>query len=511
MTTRLLHTRLYPLALAALLSAGLAQAAVLQVGTGGGTTTPGAWTSGDAVADAFTALTVVPANFGALYDSASGKVGGGTVSGDLYYAFTARSLDRAGDSLLPAGSTAHAPYDPGTSFAGGQLVGAAPSLSVSQALGNWAQGYNIGANGSGPSAYFGSPRLDMAPARVALFEVHVQYNAEAADTATITMRLYDNLPGQRQPITSDVAVYTQILYTASSDFSFDSFQFISGHADTVPSTRWFFSNVVFAQNAGEAPDYLLALRIPTNASVIQVGPGGTTAPGIWTSGDAVSDAITSLTVIPANFGALYDSASGLVGGGNVAGDLFYAFTARSLDRAGDTRLPVGSAAGTPYSPWTSFAGGQLVGAAPSLGIGQGYSNWALGYFWSGNGGSNGSRSDFPGERIDMAPARVMLFDVWVHYNASGNDTATIVMYTYDNLPSGQLQPAATNTPTYTRQATLSGDFAFNTFQFISGHADTIPSTRWLFSEVVFTRNATTAVDYLLNPPVPALGTLITVH
>ncbi len=36
-------------------------------------------------------------------------------------------------------------------------------------------------------------------------------------------------------------------------------------------------------------------------------------------------------------------------------------------------------------------------------------------------------------------------------------------------------------------------------------------TRWTFSEVVFTRNATTAVDYLLNPPVPPRGTIITVQ
>jgi len=511
MISRSFHSRLTAGITGALLLSGLAHSAVLQIGTGGGTTAPGAWASGDAVSNAITALVVDPAQFGSLYDSASGRVGGGAVTGDLYYAFTARSLDRAGDSLLPAGSTAYAPYEPKTSFAGGQLVGAVPSLSVSQALGHYALGYNIGPNGSGQSAHFNNPRLDMAPARVALFEVHVHFNSDAADTATITMRLYDNLPGQRQPVSSDVAVYTQVLNTASSDFSFDSFQFISGHADAIPSTRWLFSPVVFAQSAGEAPDYLLALRVPTSSSVIQVGPGGTTAPGAWTSGNPVSDSLAALTVIPANFGALYDSASGLVGGGNVDGDLFYAFTARSLDRAGDTRLPAGSAAGTPYNPGTSFAGGQLVGTAPSLGIGQGYSNWALGYFWSDNGGSNGNRSDFPGARIDMAPARVMLFDVWVHFYASGNDTATIVMYTYDNLPAGQLQPAATNTPTYTRQAVISGNFAFNTFKFISGHADAIPSTRWTFSEVVFTRNASTAADYILNPPVPARGTLITVN
>ena len=194
MITPSFHARLVTLATGAVLVAGLAQAAVLQVGTGGGTTAPGVWTSGAAVSNAFTALTVVPGNFGPLHDSASGKVGGGTVTGQLYYAFTARSLDRAGDTRLPTNSIAGYPYNPGTSFAGGQLVGASPSLSVSQALGNCAYGYNIGACGSGASTFFGNPRLDMAPARVALFEVHVQYNASASDNGTITMWLYDNHP-----------------------------------------------------------------------------------------------------------------------------------------------------------------------------------------------------------------------------------------------------------------------------------------------------------------------------
>jgi hypothetical protein len=123
-----------------------------------------------------------------------------------------------------------------------------------------------------------------------------------------------------------------------------------------------------------------------------------------------------------------------------------------------------------------------------------------------NGGNGGTKGDI-NPRIDMAPARVMLYDVRIHFNASAADTAAVVMYTYDNLPSGQLQPLGTNSPTYTRQATISGDFAFNAFQFISGHADANPA-RWRFSNVVFTRNATTAADYILNPPAPPHGTLL---
>jgi hypothetical protein len=331
----------------------------------------------------------------------------------------------------------------------------------------------------------------------------VQYNASANDSAVITMRLYDNLPFQRQPVATDVAAYTQTINTASSDFSFDSFQFISGHADNT-STRWQFSNVAFAQNAGEAPDYVLTHPTSVLPSIIQVGTGGTTVPGAWTSGAIVSHALLAFTVTPSSYGDLYDSASGLVGGGTVAGDVYYAFTACCLDRAGDTLLPAGSANTSPYSPSAAFGGGQLVGTAPSLGFGQKYGNWGLSHFLSVNGSDGGDFSP----RIDMAPARVMLYDVRIHFNASAADTASVVMYTYDNLPAGQQQPVGTNTPTYSRQANITGDFAFNAFQFISGHADANPA-RWRFSDVVFSRNAMTAADYLLNPPNPARGTLIT--
>lgn len=89
-------------------------------GNGRGHDIAGSWSSGGAVADAITALTVNPAQFGALYDSASGRVGGGTVTGDVYYAFTARSLDRTGAAgYLPTNSVSGSPYRPGTAFAGG--------------------------------------------------------------------------------------------------------------------------------------------------------------------------------------------------------------------------------------------------------------------------------------------------------------------------------------------------------------------------------------------------------
>lgn len=486
-----------------ILSARLLHASILQVGTGGGMTSPGSWSSGVVATDAFTALTVDPAKFGTLYDSASGTVGGGAAAGDLYYAFTARSLDRRGDTVYcPTNTSTAIPNDLGSSFAGGQLVGAAPSLSVGEAYGRWAHSYNIGINGSGSANEF-SIRKDPSPARVALFEVHVHYNSSAADSATITMWTYDNLPGQRQPAATDVATWTQTLATANNDFSFNKFQFISGHADTTPYTRWRFSNVVFAQNAGEASGYLLANPVnPIRKSLIQLGTGGGTNEVAACSPATNFVTISALTVDPAHFGNLFDSASGRVGGGSVSGEVFYAFTARSLDRTGDTCLPTGTTHYTPNNPGSSAGGGQLVGVNPSLGIGQKFGNWGMGWFTATNCTGGG---DF-GPRIDTATTRVSLFEVRLRFNPSANDTAYVTKYVFDNLPN-QRQPLASDTPAHMRSLSVSGDFSFNKFQFITGHSSSV-KTRWLFSNVVFTRDPGTAALYLLDPP---QGTMIAVR
>ncbi len=499
MNLRLFCAHVFVLTSGMLFFAVNSSAGILQVGTVGGITTPPA---GGPATNTISALTVVPANFGALYDSSSGLVGGGDVSGDLYYAFTARSLDRAGDTNLPEGSAAYSPYSPSSSFAGGQLVGSTPSLGISQAFGHYGLGYYIGSPDSGVSD-FSNPRVDMAPARVALYEVHLHFNASASDSATITMTLYDNLPLMRQPIASDL-VYTQEVRTTFGDFSFNSFRFTSGHTNSNPN-RWSWSNVIFAENEGESSDYLLANPFTLPDNILQVGTGGTTDPEAWVSGDPATYAI-DVNIDTNAFGELYDSTSGMIGGGAVYGDLYYAFTARSLDRAGSMLLPAGSTNYQPNNPANAFAGGQLVGASPVLGISQAFGNYGIGYYRSAFGET---KSDFS-PRIDMCPARVMLYDVHISFNASANDSASIVMYVYDNLPEGQWQPSITNTPSYTRTASTSGNFAFNLFQFISGHKDSLP-TRWLFSDVVFASTLGSAREYLLDPPQPPKGTLIMIN
>lgn len=500
--------------LAGILLPAFVRAAVIQEGTGGGTTTPAAWTTGNAVeSDAFTALVPDPAKFGALYDASSGKVGGGSVTGDLYYAFTARSLDRTGAAgYIPTNSLGSTPYGLTTtstngSYAGGQLIGDAPTLNVGEARGNWAYGFNVGANGGGSIGDF-SPRFDVATARVALFEVHVHYNASAADSATVVIRYYDNLPGQRQPTASDTptAAYTNS-FLPSGDYAFSSFRFTSGHNDTVPYTRWLFSNVVFANGEGEAAAFLLAnTKNPdVRKALVQLGSGGctNTVAACWPATNFV--AATALVADRSAFDTLYDSASGRIGGGAVSGEVFYAFTARSLDRTGDTCLPAGSIAYKPYNPGTSASGGQLVGANPSLGIGQKFGNWGMGWFTATNCTGGGDFSP----RIDAATNRVSLFEVRIRFNPSANDTATVIHYAFDGLPN-QRQPSITDAAAHVRTLTVSGDFSFSRFQFITGHAEGA-ATRWVFSNVVFTRTPGTAALYLLDPPQPPRGTLLTLH
>ncbi len=471
--------------------------AVLQVGTGGGVTDPGSWSSGETVVDAFTALTADPGLFGSLYDSGSGLVGGGDVSGDLYYAFTARSLDRTGGGTdyIPTNSLSSVPFGPGSSFAGGQLIGAVPSLNIGKAKANWAYSFNIGTNGIGTVSDL-SPRHDVATARVALFEVHLHFNASASDGVTVVTRYYDNLPGQRQPLASDVPDGVTTNTLPSGDYAFSSFRFASGHDDTTAYTRWLFSNVVFAENEGEAADAVLASPVNQNLSraLVQLGTGGGTNEVAPCSPATNFVMRTALVADPVAFSNWYDSASGRIGGGTVSGEVYYAFTARSLDRTGDTCLPVGSIAYQPNSPGRSCGGGQLAGANPSLGIGQKFGNWGMGYFTATNGTGGG---DF-GPRIDTATNRVSLFEVRIRFNASANDSATVIHYAYDGLP-GQRQPTIDDMPAHVRTLTVGGDFSFDRFLFVTGHAES-KTTRWVFSNVVFTRRPGTAALYLLDPP-----------
>jgi hypothetical protein len=224
-----------------------------------------------------------------------------------------------------------------------------------------------------------------------------------------------------------------------------------------------------------------------SADFIELGAGGTTNPAQGgTSGIAVS--IDSAAFAAAG---LWDSGTNQVGGGSVSGDLWYTFIARPLDREGDTRLPGGASHNSAYAyPGNSFGGAQLLlGATPGLGAGQAFGNYAIGGF-SGPGLTPTSKWDFGPTRYDLSPNREMLFQVHVHYNSLANDTATLLVTLGDN--------------NVTQSRTLTGDFSFDAFQFISGRTDA-NLDRWVFSAVGF---ATTQAEALNAVPEPSTLALL---
>jgi len=112
------------------------------------------------------------------------------------------------------------------------------------------------------------PRIDTSTNRVSLFEVRLRFNPSGTDTAYVTHYVFDGLPGQRQPTASDTPAYMRSL-AVIGDFSFNKFQFITGHSSSV-KTRWAFSNVVFTRDPGTAALYLLDPPPPPRGTFISL-------------------------------------------------------------------------------------------------------------------------------------------------------------------------------------------------------------------------------------------------
>jgi len=235
-----------------------AQATLIQVGTGG-TTNPTTGSSGTLVTDSI-AVTLDQSAFAAvgLWDSASGTVGGGSIGGDLWYAFSATPLDRQGDTNLPT-PTASGAASPDNSFGGAEtLKGGSVVDCLGQVFGWYAQSYTTGTPGSGGSGYDMSPRYDISPNRMATWLVHVTYGANGTDSISLSADLYDNGSTTK---TATVAGAT------SGDFAFDAFQFASGMSNG-GANRWTFSNVAFATTSAEA---LAGIAVPEPTSMILLG------------------------------------------------------------------------------------------------------------------------------------------------------------------------------------------------------------------------------------------------
>ena len=239
--------------------AASAQATLIQVGTGG-TTNPTTGISGTLVTDTIS-VTLNQSAFAAvgLWDSTSGTVGGGSVSGDLWYAFSATPLDRQGDTNLPDPKSSQA-SSPDNSFGGAETVNDGAVVDcLGQVFGWYAQSFTVGSPGAGGSGYDMNPRYDLSPNRTATWLVHVTYGANGTDSISMSADLYDNGSTTK---TATVAGSTSV-----SDLSFDAFQFASGMSNG-NANRWTFSNVAFATTSAEA---LAGITIPEPMSMIMLG------------------------------------------------------------------------------------------------------------------------------------------------------------------------------------------------------------------------------------------------
>jgi len=234
------------IALAALAATcSLSSADVIQVASGA-TTDPGL-TPGGTVEDSVTHAADSSAfTTAGLWDAGSSSVGGGTVADTLYYAFTARSLDRNGDWPHPSPLA-----PPDSAFGGVNLyLGATQGVLVGNMWGSWAFGAIIG--GAETHLLDGGGLLTIDPSVIPTILVEVEFVANAADNITVTASWGG----------------TDYTTTGIADASFDQFLLRSGHngwyqdyrsgggggwvLDAAVNNRWEFSDVAFATTAAEA-------------------------------------------------------------------------------------------------------------------------------------------------------------------------------------------------------------------------------------------------------------------
>ncbi len=223
-----------------------ANAELIQVGPGGITTPLGSEDRIDLTLDTAAFTTA------GLWDATSSTVGGGTIDGDLYYAFIARPLDREGGATYmpdPPGAVG------GLTSPSGARGGGLISRDTTEVLG---VGDNVAAHAY---SIFGaltgnadlSNRIDVSPNLPMTFLVHIDFNASSNDAVTIT--------GSTPYHT------TEHKKTASGDASFDLFAFVSDASNN----RWEFSNVAFATTAEEA---IAAVPEPSTWLLLAMGAVG---------------------------------------------------------------------------------------------------------------------------------------------------------------------------------------------------------------------------------------------
>ncbi len=441
-----------------------------------------------------------------LFDAASGKIGGGGVEGVLYVSFLIRARVESNGSSENKGVT------PGGRYCGFDLY--RDSTGVLGMGNHWsAWAYSIYGSGPGDQDLkdeSGGTTWINVDRNVHLLVARIAFHANAADDIAVWL---DPVPedGDTQgfPIRRYIA-------SAKGDFSFNRLAYRCGNIPDLTATE--FDEVRLGTDwASVTPgaDSTYALCYdgqrasstfvntsfdPTgltytlaNGQTLTVTGGKRVAPG---SGDAGTD---TLPLSPAadsvwDTAGLYDSASGLVGGGEVSATLYFSALVRS--KYGATSSTEAKTGAEPYGMEAfvqlNRAGLNNLGA---LGLGNGWNQHAYSI-----GGVFGTADlvqtnglNYVG--VNTAP-RLLVAKVTFRHNAL--DQATV--WLDPNPDHGDNQEWTV------RRATVNGDFSFDRLSYRAGNIPDLNS--WDFDEVRF---ATDWTGLLGLPPPDWKGTMIRVE
>jgi hypothetical protein len=443
--------------------------------------------TGDAGSDAFDLSPSAGSawDLAGLYDAASGTVGGGGVEGVLYVSVLVRA--HAASDGTSERKTGDLPY--GRYFGFGLWRGTGTEIL---GMGNeWgAHAYSIfGAvtgkqdlrDASGGTSYISVDR------NVRLLVARIAFHAHAADDISVWL---DPDPAQGDSQADDVRRY---LGTSNGDLSFNRLAYRAGNIPVINGvdfdevrfgTDWdsvapgvsdsvafwydgqsWFSTYVNTFYDREGLSYTMA-----NGVVMPVSRGKRVTPG---SGESGSD------ILPLNPSAgsvwdeagLYDSVSGLIGGGEISRVLYFGALVRSVNGS----IPATEAKDdTPPDGMEAFV--QLtrpgLSALGALGMGNGWNQWAYSI-----GGVFGTADLKQTNNTTYASVNTAtrLMVAKITFNHTANDTATVWLDPNPDHGDNQMWTVC--------RATVTGDFSFSQLAYRSGN---IPDLNgWEFDEVRF--------------------------
>jgi len=449
-----------------------------------------------------------------LFDSASGTIGGGSVEGVLYISVLVRAHDSSnGTTERQTGDLPHGRY-----FGLCTWHDSTETLGIGNELGAWA--YSIFGTVTGKRDLYdgsgGSTTYLNVSRDVRLMVVRIAFHANAADDISAWL---DPDPDRGDIQTNDVRRY---IGTANGDLSFNRIAYRAGDIPTVdgvdfdevrfgtdwasvtPSPSESFAVWYDGQNvsSGYANTSYSASGLTyamANGKPLPVSGGKRTTPG---TGDAGTDTFSLGAVAGSAWDKanLYDGVSGLIGGGDVSGVLYFGALVRAhnaVSAATEYKIttnppPYGTEAFVLVTrPGLSSSGAVAMGNA--------WSPWAYSI-----GGAFASGS---ADLVQMTTNQntYVSYDTKVHMLVAkitfkAGDTDSVTVWLDPNPDAGDAQAWDI------RRSMQTGNFSFNQLAYRSGNLGELSS--WDFDEVRFATDWRGVVTNL--PPFPR-GTLLKMH